>query len=41
MQAVGCGKEQSKIQKNDRIFIPAGGGAYTVTGACRILYTTV
>ncbi|MGN0663408.1 MAG: type I phosphomannose isomerase catalytic subunit [Faecalibacterium sp.] len=36
-----CGEEELPVQKGDSIFIPAGIGAYTLTGNCRFLKTYI
>lgn len=38
---ISCGGEELAIKKGESIFLPAGTGAYTVTGRCEFLFTTV
>ncbi|MCI9273597.1 MAG: class I mannose-6-phosphate isomerase [Clostridiales bacterium] len=36
-----CNGEELSMKKGESIFLPAGTGDYTVTGACEFLFTTV
>ncbi len=38
---VQCNGQELSMKKGESIFLPAGTGAYTVSGACQFLFTTV
>lgn len=38
---VQCNGQELSMTKGESIFLPAGTGAYTVTGTCQFLFTTV
>ena len=38
---VQCNGQELSMTKGESIFLPAGTGAYTVSGACQFLFTTV
>lgn len=38
---VQCNGQELSMKKGESIFLPAGTGAYTVTGTCQFLFTTV
>lgn len=39
--SLSCGEESASLQKGESYFLPANSGAYTITGTCEILKTTV
>ncbi len=39
--SLACGGETVQAKKGDSFFIPAGSGAYALTGSCKALLTTV